>query len=250
MATRNSPDLLIVKTGSTIDPRRRGDFEHWFTAGVGLGPERVQVVDVQRGEPLPGPREHRGIIITGAPEMVTDRAPWSQRVARWLPSVVEAGTPLLGVCYGHQLLAQALGGEVGPNPLGLEMGTVSTRLTPEASQDPLFLGFPRTLTVQATHFESVLRLPPGAHRLAAGDCDPNHAFAVGRAAWGVQFHPEFDADITRNYLHHRRQWVTELGQDPDALAASTADSPHGRLLLERFAQVMAQPPSDKVNGTG
>ncbi len=52
--------LLIIKTGSTMDPSRRGDFEHWFMAGVGLDPDQVKVVDVQRDEPLPGPADHRG----------------------------------------------------------------------------------------------------------------------------------------------------------------------------------------------
>ena len=140
-------DLLIVKTGSTVEPSRRGDFEQWFASGMGFGPDRVKVADVQRGDPLPDPGDHRGVIITGSPDMVTDRAPWSERTAAWIPSVLQAETPLLSVCYGHQLLALALGGEVGPNPLGLEMGTVQTWLTPEAEQDPLFSGMPSTLTV-------------------------------------------------------------------------------------------------------
>lgn len=240
MTNGSSPRLLVVKTGSTVDPvlRRRGDFEQWFIEGVGLSPGQVQVVRVQQGEPLPRPADFGGVIITGSPEMVTDRAPWSERTAAWIPSVVQAGTPLLAVCYGHQLLALALGGEVGPNPLGLEMGTVQTRLTPAAREDPLFSGLSETLRVQATHYESVLRLPPQARRLAAADGDPNHAFVVGRAAWGVQFHPEFDADIVLGYLAERRDWVVDLGQDPDALAATVKDSPHGAALLERFGQML------------
>lgn len=234
--------LLIVKTGSTVEPvfRRRGDFEQWFAHGLGLTMEQVELVDVQRGETLPAPDHPRGIVVTGSPEMVSERAPWSERTAAWLPSVVRAGTPLLAVCYGHQLLAHALGGQVGPNPRGLEMGTVSTRLTPAAAQDPLFSGLPPQLVVQATHYESVLSLPPGARCLAASEGDPCHAFAVGRAAWGLQFHPEFDAEIVRGYLEERRQWVIGHGRDPDALTMAARDSDHGAQLLRSFAKLILE----------
>ena len=104
--------------------------------------------------------------------------------------------------------------------------------------DALLGGMSPTLTVQATHYESVLRLPPGARRLTAGDRDPNHAFAVGRAAWGLQFHPEFDAELVRYYLRERRQWVLDQGENPDALSSSARDSPHGEEILKRFAQML------------
>src|SRR3546814_6485680 len=105
--------------------------------------------------------------------------------------------------YGHQLLAHALGGEVGDNPNGRKMGTVAVDLLPAAADDPLFTGLPDRFLAQATHQQSVLRAPEGATVLARSDHDDCHAFRWGEAAWGVQFHPEFgDRKSTRLNSSH------------------------------------------------
>ena len=155
--------ILIVKLGSTLPSlaESHGDFEDWIEARLCLPPGHVAVVDPQRA-PLPEPRHFSGVILTGSHSMVTDHEPWSERTAEWIPAVMEAGTPLLGICYGHQLIAYALGGEVGPNPRGRESGTVEIMLRDEARPDPLFAGLPATFRAHASHAQSVLRLPPGA----------------------------------------------------------------------------------------
>ncbi len=89
-----------------------------------------------------------------------------------------------------------------------------------------------------THVESVLELPPGARRLAENDCDPNQAFAMGERAWGVQFHPEFDADVIRGYLEERADELRSEGLDPEALARDVTEAPAGPLLLRRFADLL------------
>ena len=112
-------------------------------------------------------------------------------------------------------------------------------LTSEAVDDDLLGGGPAVFRAQASHLESVLELPPGATRLATTDLDPNHAFRVGRSAWGVQFHPEFDADITRGYLRARRAAITSEGLDVDRLIDGVAPAPHATRVLRRFAGLLA-----------
>src|SRR5688572_21533998 len=73
-----------------------------------------------------------GTIVTGSGAMVTDRHEWSERSAQWLRDAAHDGMPLLGICYGHQLIAHALGGEVDYHPAGREMGTVQLELHPQA----------------------------------------------------------------------------------------------------------------------
>jgi len=228
-------DLLIVKTGTTLAPirARRGDFESWITAGLGVDAERVRVVSVFEGEALPLPDRIAGAIVTGSSAMVSEREPWSEATAAWLADAVAAGTPLLGICYGHQLLAHGLGGRVAENPKGREIGSVEVSPLPAAEGDALLGGAP--FRAQTSHVESVLELPPGATRLATTALDPNHAFRVGETAWGVQFHPEFDADITRGYLAGRRDAIAAEGLDVEGLVAGVGPAPRATAVLRRFA---------------
>ncbi|MGD8863291.1 MAG: glutamine amidotransferase [Myxococcales bacterium] len=231
--------LLIVKTGTTVPnvAPRRGDFESWFAAGMGLPLAQARVVRVDLGEALPAPDSAQAIVVTGSAAMVSDRADWSERTAAWLREVVAADVPMLAVCYGHQLLAHAFGGVVAKNPRGRSIGTVDVELLPAAERDPLFTGFRSPLHLPVSHLEAVLELPDGATRLATTARDPNHAFALGERTWAVQFHPEFDADIVRGYIEARRDTIAGEGQDPDALQAAARDTDHGTLILRRFAHL-------------
>ncbi len=233
--------LLLIVTGSPSAAvvRRHGDFEDWFLRGTGLPVESVQVVRVETGEALPSPSGISGALVTGSASMVTDREPWAERTADWLRRAIPTGLPVLGICFGHQLIAEALGGSVGMNPRGREIGTVRVRLLPQASGDPLLGGLPHELAVQATHLQSVLELPPGALRLAESDMDPNHAFRVGDAVWGLQFHPEIGAAAMRAHIEEKREVLVREGRDPDVLLAEVADSPWGTTILERFAALCA-----------
>jgi GMP synthase (glutamine-hydrolysing) len=232
--------VLIVKTGTTVPSvaARRKDFESWITTAMGLAERQVAVARVHEGEPLPPAGEFAAAVVTGSSAMVTDREGWSEHTAEWLAAAVEQGTPVLGICYGHQLLAHALGGRVDNNPLGRQIGTLDVALHDAAEHDPLFSGFPRTLHLPVSHRQVVTQLPAGATLLARSERDPHHAFAFGDHAWGVQFHPEFDADIVRGYIDARRDQLSAEGLDPDQLLRNATDTEHGTLLLRRFAQLV------------
>lgn len=234
--------LLIVKAGTTLPSLLEGgtDFEDWIRAGMGPLPQRVEVARVYQGEELPDPGGLAGAVVTGSSAMLSDREPWSERTAEWLARAVAAQTPVLGICYGHQLLAHGLGGKVGVNPRGREIGTVAVRLHEAARRDRLLGGFPEVVHVQASHVESVLELPAGARLLASTAGDPHHAFAVGTAAWGVQFHPEFDAEITRAYIEARCQTIRAEGLDPDHLLRTVTDCPRGTEVLECFSRLLRE----------
>jgi GMP synthase (glutamine-hydrolysing) len=176
--------------------------------------------------------------VSGSSAMVTDRAGWSERTAVWLREAVEREVPTLGICYGHQLLAYALGGEVDYNPRGRNIGTIDVELRSDARDDRLFSVFPGSLCVSVSHRQCVVKLPPGSTWLAETTLDQHHAFRVGSCAWGVQFHPEFDAGITRGYIEARRADLQEEGLDVDALIGQTLESADGTILLRRFADVV------------
>jgi GMP synthase (glutamine-hydrolysing) len=228
---------LIVKTGTTVPSvlARRGDFEDWISAGLGLDVADVQVSRVYLGDPLPDPRDVGAVIVTGSAAMVTDREAWSEATARWLRGAVERDTPVLGICYGHQLLAHAFGGAVEDNPRGRNIGTVDVALGADAAREPVFSGLGTALHVPVSHRQSVTRLPDGARVLASTALDPHHAFALGPRAWGVQFHPEFDADVVRGYIEERRAALASEGLDASALQSAARDTDHGPRVLRNFA---------------
>jgi len=241
-ARRSSGPLLLLKAGTTVPGvrARRGDFEDWFMAGLVFAPEEVAVIDLAAGDPLPDPAGACGAVVTGSSAMVTDEHPWSLRARDWLPRAVEAGIPLLGICYGHQLLAQALGGVGGWSPAGREIGTFEVELLPAARRDPLLAGLENPLLVQACHSQSVLELPPGAAHLCRNAHTPYQGFSLGERAWGFQFHPEFDADVVRGYLLDRREDCEAEGIDVDRRMAEARDDEAAGRILERFGRFVRE----------
>ncbi len=230
--------LLIIKCGSKLESlaEMSGDFEHWIATGMDEPRSAIRVCAPPIGEPLPPAEALRGVVITGSAAMVTDRDPWMEQTAAWLNDAVHRDLPVLGICFGHQLLAHALGGSVSDNPNGVEVGTVMTRCEEAAASDPLFSGLPPQFPVQASHRQAVVRLPEDAVRLARSDLDPHHAFRAGKYAWGVQFHPEFDSQTVNAYIRYYARLPDQQHLlDEQWLTNRTGPSPHAASLLQRFA---------------
>ncbi|MCP1372916.1 glutamine amidotransferase [Dyella lutea] len=230
--------VLVIRTGSAPAPirARHGDFPQWFRVATGLARERVREIDVVSGEALPAPGEVAGAFITGSASMVTDRAAWSERTAGWIRSAMDRGLPLFGVCYGHQLLAHALGGRVGYLPGGREIGTLPIERLAEAVDDPVAGAMPGRFHAHTTHEQSVLELPAGVRVLARSARDPHHLLRYGPNALSVQFHPEFNAEIMRAYIHRKRHDMRREGSDAQRVYASVNPTPYARRLLRSFVR--------------
>lgn len=236
-----SKPVLIACAGRTFPQisARQGDFDDWIAQGLG---ERLPatVLDIRAAQVLPAADTLAGVVVTGSHSMVSDREPWSEQAADWLRAVTVAGVPVLGICYGHQLLAHAFGGAVDYRPDGIEIGTVDVTLTDAARADALFREAPQTFAAQLVHRQSVLRLPEHAVLLASSGEEVHQAFRLGECAWGVQFHPEFSAGAMRAYIAQMTQVLVEQGRDQAALAAGVRETPHAAALLARFAAIAAQ----------
>jgi GMP synthase (glutamine-hydrolysing) len=237
MTTR--PRLVIIKTG-TKPPALgfvAGDYEDWILAGMGWPADHATVVAAPRGDPLPSPGAIAGAVVTGSAAMVTEGGKWIATTAAWLREAVAAERPVLGICFGHQLLAHALGGAAGWNPHGVEVGVVDVELLAAARTDPLLGGLPARFPGCVSHRQSASALPQGATLLARSALEPHQAFRHG-SAWGVQFHPEFEAALMPAYVDLFRPLLATLGRDADALAAALPPTPESASVLRRFAAIV------------
>jgi GMP synthase (glutamine-hydrolysing) len=237
-----SRPLLIIETGKPIDAlRRHRGFGHWIRVAAGLRANEVLCRQVAAGEPLPDRDRCAGVLVSGSSAMVTDREAWSERCADWLRAAHEHGVPLLGICYGHQLLAHALGGRVDFHPCGREIGTVQLRCQPHTQTDPLFRGLPAQFRAQMSHLQSVIQAPPAALSLACSTHEPHAALHFGACSWGLQFHPEFSVLHMRGYIRARADALRREGSDPHALHSAVGAAPWARRLLRRFVTLCRHP---------
>jgi GMP synthase (glutamine-hydrolysing) len=227
--------ILLYKTGETAPELVRdiGDYERWFARVLGDG------VALEIHHAFSEPRHHRfydAMVITGSPRSLASPEPWMDDAAATVRRAAEVGVPVLGVCFGHQLIGYAFGGQVQRNPHGWEVGTVEIQLTDEGLGDPLFRGLHTRLRVNQSHQDVVTSLGE-ARRLAGGEHTSNQAIAIGAHVRGVQFHPEMDGAVVRRLIQHRRQLLHDDPQrreSVDDMLARTVDTPDAEAVLRNF----------------
>lgn len=232
--------LLIIKTGTTFASIRQqfGDFDDYIINQMGIPASDVLTVPVYISRDLPALADVSAIVITGSHAMVTERKEWSLFLADWLRHIRPACIPVLGICYGHQLIADAWGGNVDYHPDGEEMGTVEVELTEAGKQDILLGCLPERFLGHVAHAQTVKVLPPAARLLARNAFEQHHAFVIEENVWGVQFHPEFSAAVTQAYIEKQSDEPQEHGRNPAALIRSVSDHFYGQQLLRRFLSLI------------
>ncbi|HKC61046.1 MAG TPA: gamma-glutamyl-gamma-aminobutyrate hydrolase family protein, partial [Myxococcales bacterium] len=226
------PRLVIVQTGTAAPEivRQHGDYPDWFNQALGA---ELPVLRAHLGERLELPAGTQGVLVSGSPLSLTRPEPWMDEVAEELLRIGERGTPVLGVCFGHQLLGRAAGSQVVRNPKGREIGTVRVQLTAAGRTDPLFRGWvpdEGLADVQATHVDSVDPVPSGATLLASNERCATQALRLSDAVASVQFHPELRPETLRDLIDSRAGALRAEGLDPDSLRADVRETASARLL--------------------
>ncbi|WP_437619780.1 glutamine amidotransferase [Sorangium sp. So ce1151] len=229
--------IVVVKTGEPVPPvlERRGHFAALIEQTIGAAWRGgYATFDARAGEfPAPDADEAAAFVITGSSANVPHREPWMLRTEAWLRDVVRAGTPTFGICFGHQILAQALGGECIRNPRGREIGRIRVQ---RRADDPLFDGLPSSFETHATHIDTVGALPEGARSLAFTELDDHQVIRFTSTCYGVQFHPEMDHDVIAGYIAWRREILEAEGLDVPALLASLSPDQLGTRTLHNFIE--------------
>ncbi|MFM4730761.1 glutamine amidotransferase-related protein [Aeromonas salmonicida] len=145
-------------------------------------------------------------LITGSRHDAYSDLPWIQALRAWIRLAHDADVKLAGVCFGHQVIAQALGGEVVQSTKGWGLGvSVHPMLATGSWMQP---GLDQ-IRILASHQDQVALLPPGATRLAGNDFCPNFMFLQGDHIVAIQGHPEFSVEYNRALIERRRDFLSD-----------------------------------------
>lgn len=197
----------------------------------------VHVTRFWAGDPLPSPGAFDWLIVMGGPMSVHDEAahPWLADEKRFLRAALDAGTRVLGICLGAQLLAEALGARVRP-ARAREIGWFPVTLTPEARRLGALAGLPERWEVFHWHGET-FDLPAGATRLAGSEACENQAFVHGSGVCAFQFHPEATRLTVEELIRHSGDEIVD-GPYMEAPAAMLGDEPRFVKARERMRGIL------------
>jgi GMP synthase-like glutamine amidotransferase len=229
--------LTIIQTGELAQPLRdrfgsySAMFERMFDAtGLGFSYEIVRVFD---GAPLPDPAKLEGIVITGSAAGVYDDLPWMEPLRQFIRTAYAKKIRMLGICFGHQIMADALGGDVRKSDKGWGLG----RHVYTVQHRPGFMASaPGTLAVACSHQDQVIVPPPEAEVILASEFTPNAGLAYKNgAALSFQPHPEFLDDYTLALAEMRRGKASDQTiEEALASVATPSDSAAMAEYIGRF----------------
>ena len=222
--------LTIIETGLVPEPIR-GEFEDYpamFRRMMdGVGAYGFDTVSVVKGDALPGPEGLQAVMITGSPAGVYDDEAWIGPLMEFIRQAAAADVPLVGICFGHQILAEALGGKVVKSEKGWGVG----RHTYDVVTCPAFIdeACPPEISAAVSHQDQVVQLPPGAHVIAASDFTPYAGLYYPAApALSFQCHPEFNDAYSAALYSIRRNRLGDKMTD-GALESLEIEGDHMRL---------------------
>ena len=170
-------------------------------------------------------------IITGSPCSVYNCEAWMVNLEKEMKNIQSSQIPVLGICFGHQLIAKCFGGTVELNPQGWELGAYPVQFTAAGKKSQLFSGMEENAIVYESHQDSVTVLPENAIELAKNN-KGNQAFMIHDNFYGVQFHPEFSWEVIKMYVFIRSAMGVKV-DDP-----SDPESTQGELVLFNFIDLI------------
>ncbi len=204
---------------------------------------RVNQIYVCNNEELPPVDSFDWLMVMGGSQQAWDEGanPWLQEEKAFLSDTLAAGKIILGICFGAQLLAEALGGKLFPNPQK-EIGWHEVSLTRQGQESFLFQDIPSDFVTFHWHSDH-FSLPRSCTRLAGSKATENQAFVdKDRPLVGLQFHPEYTRDMVRYYAsEHSQDWVPDVYVSAkDQVLTRTEEIPDTYWLMETLLNNIQQ----------
>lgn len=228
----------------TVHEDLQGDFGDYPGMFLRLldGPDQgidFRIYNLTRGEFPADVRECDAWLITGSKWSVYDPEDWIQRGHQLVRELHDARRPTVGICFGHQMIARALGGRVDKAAVGWGVGVHTARII---RHRPWMQPSRETLPLLVSHQDQVTELPPGAVRLAGHDFCPYDMFDIGDHIITFQGHPEFIPDYSRATMERRREIIGEdtYRRGIASLEQSIEDAVAARWILRFLGQATAQ----------
>lgn len=203
-----------------------GDYPEAFAALLAGHDIELTTYDVPAGQRPKSPRDHDGWLASGSANSAYEPLAWIGDTGRFLLEVVDADVPLVAICFGHQLLAQAMGGTVARADVGWGVGVHHYDVVGPAR--PWMAGPVSELRVIASHQDQVVEAPDGIELLATSTHCRVAGYTVGSRALALQAHPEFTPAVSRGLLDLRRGAIGEARTDA---ALATLDEPIDQDLI-------------------
>ena len=229
--------IWITGDPSAYTLKKYGTYGDLFLKMLARPEDRWDVFDVQR-EAYPSPGEiYDGVVITGSAATAHESEPWIEDLNGKVREAFRDGVKILGVCFGHQAVANALGGRSTVNPAGWEVGLHRLELAPGFFDLRWARGIGPNLRILQIHRDHVLEPPPGAVVHARTDKTPVQVYSLGERVFCMQGHPEFFNDIVDNLARERRESgviSAALAQECENSLEDEADRENLALLLRRF----------------
>ncbi|QOP41700.1 glutamine amidotransferase [Sulfurimonas marina] len=231
--------LYILKVGETFPQTKQkyNDFDSWISRFLKKSKNRIKTINILKNEKLPNLKSATGFIITGSHSMVTHELPWSIQLEQYIKKISKRDIPLLGICYGHQLIAKALGGKSDFNKNGKEIGVVKINTLQKHNHDPILKALPKKFYAYETHYQTVVKLPYNAKRLAKNKKENHQIVRFKTNIWGVQFHPEFDINIMKEYILNQEDDLKKLGFNIDKLLNGLSSCDVSSKILKNFEKI-------------
>ena len=170
-------------------------------------------------------------IITGSPRSVYDELDWMLDMEEKIRNAQYYNKPVLGICFGHQLIAKSFGGRVESNSKGWELGAYPIELTDRGFKSRILSGFKNNAIVYQSHGDIVTVLPKNAVELAYNN-KGNQSFIINENIYGIQFHPEFSREVIKKYVSVRSASGV-IVDDP-----SIPESSQGKVALHNFIDLI------------